>query len=189
MPAISFTKTFNPLGNQRVGKVENWVGSYNPARTSSGSMFELWISDVFEWSFAINFLYPKFAVLARSKQLMLVTVKFRLDFLVWHLLWHLAKVGPMFPCNKSHEAMKDCRDWVFSHDVFEVGRPAFQLSMFARCDAVQKRIEKRFMRDVCLRTILFRKSKPPLPTRSLRPLRAAAHFASSALWLHNACKN
>ena len=74
-PLFLFAKTFNPLGNQRVGKVENWVGSYNPARTSSGSMFELWISDVFEWSFAIIFLYPKFAVLARSKQLMLVTVK------------------------------------------------------------------------------------------------------------------
>ena len=34
----------------------------------------------------------------------------------------------------------------------------------------------------------FVKSKPALPTRSLRSLRAAAHVASSALRLHNACK-
>ena len=53
-------------------RVNYWIGSHNPARTSSGSVFELWISDSdgFEWFFAMNFLYPKFAVLARSKQLM-----------------------------------------------------------------------------------------------------------------------
>ena len=37
-----------------------------------------------------------------------------IDFLVrglqGHLLWHLAKVGAMFPCNNSHEAMNKCRD-------------------------------------------------------------------------------
>ena len=37
-----------------------------------------------------------------------VTVKFRLNFLVCglqgHLLWHLTKVGPMFPCNKNHRS-------------------------------------------------------------------------------------
>ena len=32
----------------------------------------------------------------------------------------------------------------------------------------------------------FVKSKPPLPTRSLRFLRAAAGYTSSALWLHHA---
>ena len=191
-PLFLFTKTFNPLGNQRVGKVENWVGSHNPAQTSSGSMFELWVSDVFEWSFAVKFLYPKFAVLPRSKHLMPVTVKLRLDFWVCglhgHLLWHQAMSAPCFHVTKSHEAMKDCRDWVFSHDGFEVGRPACQLFMFAKCYALPQRIEKIFLRDVCLRTMLFRNSKPTLPARSLRSLRAAAHFASSALWLHHACK-
>ena len=145
-PVFFVAKTFNYAWRYSESvRVNYWVGSHNPARTSSGSMFELWISDGFEWFFAVNFLYPKFAVLARSKQLILkpVTVKFRLDFLVCglqgHLFWHLAKVGPMFACNKGREAMKNCRDWVFSHTGLEVGLPAFQLPMFAECDALPKR--------------------------------------------------
>ena len=122
-------------------RLDYWVGSHNPARMP-GSIFELWISDGFEWFFAVTFVYPKFAVLARSKQLMPVTVKFRLDFLVCglqgHLLQHLARVGPMFPCNKGHEAMKNCRDWDFSLRGLEVLPPAFLLPMFAKCDALPK---------------------------------------------------
>ena len=101
-------------------RMNYWVQSHHPARTSSGWMFELWISDGSEWFFAVSFVYPKFAVFARSKQfiLMPVTVKFRLDFLVCdlqgHLLRHLARVDPIFACNKDHEAMKNCRDWDFS---------------------------------------------------------------------------
>ena len=41
---------------------EGWiivVRSHNPARTSSGSMFELWISDGFEWFFTVKFSVPK----------------------------------------------------------------------------------------------------------------------------------
>ena len=124
-------------------RVNYWVGSHNPARTSSGLMFELWISDGFEWFFVVKFLYPKFAVHPRSKQLMPVTVKFRLNFLVCglqgHLLWHLATVGPMCPCNKGHEARKNCRDWVFSHTGLEARLPAFQLPMFEKCDALANR--------------------------------------------------
>ena len=99
-------------------RVDYWVGSHNSTRTP-GSIFELWISDGFEWFFVVNFLYPKFAVLARSKQLILmpVTVKFRLDlFGLWSprpfvvASWQLAKVGPPFPFNKGHEAMTNCRD-------------------------------------------------------------------------------
>ena len=81
-------------------------------------MFELWISDGFEWFFVVNFLYPKVAVLARSKQLILMpfTVKFPLDFLVCgfqgRLLWHLSMSAPCFDC------------WVFSNSGFEV-RQAF----------------------------------------------------------------
>ena len=39
-------------------RVNYWVGSHNPARTSPGSMFDLWISDRFEWFFVVDFLYP-----------------------------------------------------------------------------------------------------------------------------------
>ena len=98
-------------------RVDFWVA--NPARTSPGSVFELWISDGFELFFAVHFLYPKF-VLARSKQLMPVTVKFQIDVLVCGLQGHLFPsfdVGPMFPWNrnKSHEAIKICRDSAFSY--------------------------------------------------------------------------
>ena len=176
-------------------KVNYWVGSHNPARTSSGSVIELWISDGLEWFFAVNFLYPNFAVLARSKQLILmpVTVKFRSDFLVCglqgHLLWHLAKVGPMFPCHKAYEAMKNCRDWAISHTGLEVGLPAFQLPMFVKCNALPKG-DLFSMMDMFVKgnPCFLSKSKPPLPTRSLRSLRAAARSISSAWWLHHACK-
>ena len=62
--------------------------------------------------------------------------------------------------------------------------PAFQLPMFGKCDSLPKRdlfdclSNKESMPSV--------KSKPPLPTRSLRSLRAAAHSTSSALCLHHA---
>ena len=46
---------------------------------------------------------------------------------------------------------------------------------------------RRFVRHACQRESMpFVKSKPPLPTRSLRFLRAAAPSTSSALWLHHA---
>ena len=102
-------------------RVKYWVGRDNPARMS-GLKFELWISDGFEWFFIVNILYyPQFAVLARSKQLILmpVTVKFRLDFLVCglqgRLLWHLAKVGPMFPCIKIHRSNEQLSRLSFRH--------------------------------------------------------------------------
>ena len=40
---------------QRVGKGD-LVGSHNPAQTLSGWMFELWISDEFEWFFTVNII-------------------------------------------------------------------------------------------------------------------------------------
>ena len=140
-------------------RVNYYVQSHRPARTSSGWMFEWWISDGFEWFFAVSFVNPKFAVLARSKQLMLmpVTVKFRLDFLVsglqGRLLQHLARVGPMFPCNKGHEVMKNCRDWDFSLRGLEVLPPEFQLPMFAKCDALPKGDLFSMMVASCLQKI------------------------------------
>ena len=126
-------------------RVDYWV--VNPARTSPGSMFELWISDGFELFFAVHFLYPKF-VLARSKQLMPVTVKFKIDVLVCGLQGHLfpsVDDGPMFPCSKN---VTHCRKEVYSTCLSEESMP-------------------------------FVKSKPPLPSRSLRSLRAAARSTSS----------
>ena len=50
--------------------------------------------------FAVNIPLPKIAALARSKQLMPFTVKFRLDFLVCglqgDLLWYLSRSAPCF---------------------------------------------------------------------------------------------
>ena len=72
-----------------------------------------------------------FAVLPRSKQLMPVTVKFRIDVLVCglegDLLWHLSMSAPCFNVIKGHEATKNCRDSAFSNSGLEVGLPAFQL--------------------------------------------------------------
>ena len=80
--------------------------------------------------------------------------------------------------------MNHCRDWAFSHSGLEAGLPAFQLPMLAKRDTA----EKRFVRHVCFRNpcLLNVKSKPPLPSRSLRSLRAAVRSTSSALWLDHA---
>ena len=148
---LFLAKTFNSWRHQKSVRVDYWVA--NPARTSPGSMFELWISDGFELFFAVHFLYPKF-VLARPKQLMPVTVKFQIDVLGCGLqgrLFPSFDVGPMFPCSKS--AMQ-CRKEICSTCLSEESMP-------------------------------FVKSKPPLPSRSLRSLRAAARSTSS---LHSACK-
>ena len=50
-----------------------------------------------------------------------------------------SNVGTMFPCNKTEAAMKNCRDWVFSHGGLEVWWPGFQMSVFGKCDSLPKR--------------------------------------------------
>ena len=46
---LFLAETFNSRRDQRLSvRVKYWVGSHNPSRTLSGSMFELWISDGFE---------------------------------------------------------------------------------------------------------------------------------------------
>ena len=67
--------------------------------------------------------------------------------------------------------MKNCRDWAFSHSGLETGH--CRKEIYGTC------LSKESMP--------FVKSKPALPTRSLRSLRAAARSTSS-LWLHHACK-
>ena len=84
----------------------------------------------------------------------------------------------------SCKSMKNCWDSAFSLRGLEVGLPAFQLPSFAKCDALPKRgLWDRLSKE----TMPFVKSKPALPTRSLKPLRAAARFTSS-LRLHHPCK-
>ena len=41
-------------------------------------------------------------------------------------------------CNKGHEVMKNYGDWDLSLRGLEVGLPAFQLPVFAKCDALPK---------------------------------------------------
>ena len=103
-PLFFFTKTFNSIGDQRARelvRVNYWVGSHNPARTSSGSMYELWISDGFEWFFTVNILYHKL-------------------------------------CPRSIQATHThaCHSEV---SIRFLGRPAFQLPMFRKCDLLPKR--------------------------------------------------
>ena len=64
-----------------------------------------------------------------------------------------------------------------------MGLPAFQLPMFSKCDALPK---TDFCDCLSKESMAFVKSKPPLPTASLRLLRAAVRATSSALWLHHA---
>ena len=58
-----------------------------------------------------------------------------------------------------------------------MGLPAFQPPRFAKCDSLPI--------AMFVSTIPFAISKHPLPTRSLRLLRAAVHPSSPALWLHH----
>ena len=81
------------------------------------------------------------------------------------------------------KSTKSCWDWACSNSGLEAGLPAFQLPMFAKCDAL-----KEICSTCAEESMPFVKSKPPLPTRSLRSLRAAARSTSSAACLHHACK-
>ena len=85
-PLFIFAKTFNSWRHQRVGKggFLSCESSSNIARVGVWVVNQWWIRIIFRR----NFLYPKF-VLARSKQLMPVTVKFQIDVLVCGLQGHL----------------------------------------------------------------------------------------------------
>ena len=190
--------------------------------------------------FCLKFSVPKFAVLGWSKQLMPVTVKFRLDF-IWRFVVASYNVGPMFPCNKatkqwrivkieflatvgskcgsqafrcpcsenvahcqkeicatflckesSHicnccKSMKNCRDSGFSLCGLAVGLPAFQLPMVRKMWLSAERI---LVGHVCFQEFIpvipSWNSKHPVPTRSLRFLRATVRSTSLVLWLHRA---
>ena len=74
----------------------------------------------------------------------------------------------------------------FSLRGLEVGLPAFQLPMFAKCDALPKGdLLDMFFYGIHCR-LFWGVSKHPLSTRSLRLLRATVRSTSSALWLHHA---
>ena len=70
----------------------------------------------------------------------------------------------------------------------EVWLPAFQLPMFSKCDAVPNEICWTCLFQESIPAMTFWNSKHPLPTRSLRFLRASVRSTSSALCLYYACK-
>ena len=79
--------------------------------------------------------------------------------------------------------MNNSRDWAFSNSGLEMGLPAFQLPMSAKCDALRKK-------EICW-TRSFKESIPAIPFwNSKRPLAAGSRFlraaVRSALWLHHA---
>ena len=81
-PLFFLATTFNSWKYQRVGKGE--ILRWESQSTSNIVRVEVWCwtSDGFEWFFGENFLYPRFVVLPRPKQLtcMPVTIKLRLGF-------------------------------------------------------------------------------------------------------------
>ena len=168
--------------------VNYWVGSHNPARTS-GSMFELWISDGFEWFVAVNFMYPN-GVLARSNRLILipVTVKSWLDFLVCalqsDLLWHFSMSAPCFHVTKA------TKQWRIVEIEFlaTVGRKR-GCQPFSCPSSKNVRHCRKEICSTCLlqESMPFVKSKPPLPTRSLRFLQSCSrlhqlHITVASCW-------
>ena len=70
--------------------------------------------------------------------------------------------------------------------LLEAGRPAFELPMFAKGDALPKGdVLYMFVSGIHSRHSSWN-SKPTQLTRSLRFLRAAAGYTSSALWFYHA---
>ena len=75
--------------------------------------------------------------------------------------------------------------WTISSSGLEVGLPAFQLPMFAKCDTLAKGCSTCLFKT-SIPAVPFWNSKHPLRTRSLRFLRATVRSTSSAWWLHHA---
>ena len=84
--------------------------------------------------------------------------------------------------------MNSWRDWAFSNSGLEVGLPAFQRPMFAKVTHCRQEICSTCLSKESMPFDPFVKSKPPLPTRSLRSLRAVARstllqYYSTIQWL------
>ena len=167
----------------------HWVGSRESQPSSNiVRVNQWWIRMILACEFSV----PKFAVLARSKKLMPVAVKFRLGFLVCglqvHLLWHQAISAPCFHVTKRKPQWRIVEIEFLATVGWKCGGQAF------RCPRSENVIHCRkevYARCLSKESMPFVKSKPPLPTRSLRSLRAVARSTSSALWLHqlhHACK-
>ena len=131
--------------------------SANPARTSAGSVLEF----VNQWSVMdSNYFSP---------------------YIFWPKI-----------CPRSFQATHACHSEVSNRSFglwsprpfVSIFRCRPHVSMFAKCDSVPKEICSTCLSE---ESMPFVKSKPPLPSRSLRSLRAAARSTSS-LWLRNACK-
>ena len=132
-PSFFLANTFNSRRDQRVGKGE--ILSWESQSSSTIVRVEV-----------LYFLYPRFVVLPRSKQLIVmpVTIKLRLGF------WGDQPFS--CPCSLT---VTHCRKEICSTCLFQESMP-------------------------------FGKSKRPLPTRSLRSLKAGVRSTSSALCLDHA---
>ena len=78
-------------------------------------MFELWISDGFEWFFALNFLYPNLLSSPHPSNSYSCPSQWSFDQIFWFVVSKAICCGilqksPTFPCKQGHEAMKNCWD-------------------------------------------------------------------------------
>ena len=156
---LFFAKTFNSWRDQRVGRGEllsrESQSSSNNVRVDVWVVNQWWIRMIFPLKYSVPKICCHRSIQATHGILMPVTVKFRIDFFgSWsprRFVVASFDVGPMFPCNKSHEAMKNCPDWVFSHGGFEVWLPDAASLSAALVRKMWRAAEKRFVRHVCLR--------------------------------------
>ena len=160
----------NAIAKTFKGELLNWESqsSSNIVRVGVWIVNQWWIRMIFRHEFSV----PKVCSPDPSKSCRRHSEVSMIFFGLWspkRFVVAFFDVGPMFPCNKNHEAMKNCRDWAFSLQGLEILLPAFQLPMFAKCDALPKGDLFNMSGHVCLRNpCLLSKSKDPIPTRSPR---------------------
>ena len=87
--------------------------------------------------FCLHHAHPFVAASEKSTCLMQRSKAFGQVIVVSKMFWNIVIVLSvvLWDCCKPTNA---CRDWAFSNSGLEVGLPAFQLPMFAKCDALPK---------------------------------------------------
>ena len=168
-------------------RVDFWVA--NPARTSPGSVFELWISDGFELFFRRTFSVPKICPRSIQATHACHSEVSNRCFGLWSPRPFVPSfdVGPMFTWNrnKSHEQSRIVEIQLLATSSLcglEAGCQPFICPCSLNVMHWRKEV---YVTCLSKESMPFVKSKPPLPSRSLRSLRAAARSTSS---LHHACK-
>ena len=89
-----------------------WEPQYAPP---ARSMSELWISDGFEWFFALNYLYPNLLSSLDPSNSYSCLSQWSFDQIFWFVVSKaiccgISQTSPTFPCKQGHEAMKNSRD-------------------------------------------------------------------------------